>query len=289
MVEWAERTVALGGVAALFGYISLRAHLNTLGVSSTVPLGPERCMAELYLLMMDGLLLPAALAIFTAMAVFTVANFDLGARRLKSAARFWTRFLVWEHRWQLWLLVALAVSQALTYWLMLVSISQPPHFSVIGALVIPLHRSASHPRLTFYWLLFVCSVSFQACRSLRRASHEHALEQVPRAWFRTAVYLGSLLLFLHIPMLYGTAIHDTEYPLVRVTVEAENTCGLLVLETEHDVRVWRADNGVGRVLVYPRGDRGFSSVDQGKVLDIMGEAERAASTGRAPECAQPAK
>jgi len=111
-----------------------------------------------------------------------------------------------------------------------------------------------------------------------------------RTWIGNGGYLvkaaqtSVILLALQIPIYYGSVLHPGLYPRVRVTDEKVSTCGLLLLETEHDIRIWKADGGFGRILVYPRSDNGYSLLQQDDYVDVFQAAKSAQGGASEPNC-----
>ena len=76
------------------------------------------------------------------------------------------------------------------------------------------------------------------------------------------------ILALYIPLLHGTLLRSTEYVRAIVILKSGvGICGLLVAESDKEIRLWRNHQGVGEVLVLP--SDGVKELRLGQPADLL--------------------
>jgi hypothetical protein len=169
------------------------------------------------------------------------------------------------------------------------------------------------PWVTFCALATIVGTASWLCYQLRERDRLTSTTGVPwtegvltRAPHWRGLVGMTILLAINLPIFYGRLLHPTEYPWVLVrrtlkdavkpvrgsspasaateTTTAEDAvCGLLVLETPTDFRVWTARNARGRVEVFHLGDGAFVT-RQGSDADLIELARRAARRADITAC-----
>jgi hypothetical protein len=234
--------------------MSLRSHLNWLGVASWAPLGIERYLLETYELVLGiifraaiGLVLLAAAAAASSVAYLAVRKFRTLASVRARSRRFTrsTRALVAP--------LLLALLFALYFWT-LTRISN-------GGLVetgIAVGDLAGKPSVrkteagdTCVILLVACAASAAIVR-FRTWFNDETAESVAHRWLWRSIVLLTTLVALHIPIIYGREVRATTYPTAQVVTERQTGCGLLVLATSSEIYLWHITSRTGNVWVIPR-------------------------------------
>ena len=73
-MKLASDLIKVAGAFAAFGYIELRAHVNSLGFSAGMSLGTERYLAELWTLIADALAPVITTGLLAALVITLVAG-----------------------------------------------------------------------------------------------------------------------------------------------------------------------------------------------------------------------
>ena len=273
--EIADAITKVGVPVAVFRYLALRAHLNRIGIPSTSGLGFERYLAETFLLV-TSLLLPVGVIIAT-LSVIVIPGRVLWRAFVKRNEI--ARFAEISERRRDWLLVFVLLA---AYLALIVRVATAwPHMDIaVGDLIADrLNGPSGWP--TLLGLVAVSVVGVASLRSeedpVTRSSHVNSL---PR---RLAMAM-LLILVVHVPLVFGWAVRPAQYPVVRVDLRdpAESACGLLVIETDADLRMWRGESRHGEVLRLPR-SRAIRIV-AGPVHDLLDDARHAVTGQTAPVC-----
>jgi hypothetical protein len=106
-------------------------------------------------------------------------------------------------------------------------------------------------------------------------------------WPRQLMVVAAVLLWLQLPLLYGTLLQPRLYPIALATFEDEKRspiCGLLVYATEHDLALWRADAKGGETVSLSR--EAVTMIQIGATRDLLEDARTASANGSpVPSCA----
>ena len=239
--EWAERVLKVGGLLAVFGYVSLRAHLNFLGISNPSGLPVERYLMETWLWTVTTL----TAVPFAAFLTLCLVLLDRWWRRDGKGTNHqaWWR----GERAALGFFIALLAGVvAIRFW---------PRLG-LGDLVVGALRLARFDFLEFlptgevkepsgillyYALCLVCAFGYAflvATPVPSRAVHRARRRAVRHLSF---VVLG--VLALHIPLVFARSVHSMYYPRVVIFTEKaeEPETGLLILKSEEGITLWQAN------------------------------------------------
>lgn len=278
LVGLLESTLKVSGVLAVFGYMSLRAHLNYLGFSSASPLTSERYLMEAY----QWLVLTLEPVVSITMALGGLLG---GAWLVASAAG---RHHARPHSPSKGNAFGYALCHERTAWLVvfgliIVLFTWQDRFSsgrvvadlIIGRLnanQIPDGAQLSKKYIEYIALCLICGwgmlyAIFGWAPSKEPLGRERLL--------RSLQILALLLLTFHIPISFAQSVHAVDYPTAEVRcLDGSRIKGILILETATDVQLWQADLGVGRTIAVPRTQIG--SITFGPLQDVMEEARKAA-------------
>jgi hypothetical protein len=284
VVDFAERAAKLGALLAVLGYMSLRAHLNRLGISSTSTLSAERYLMEIYQLVLVTLPLVFYATVLTL--VFLPFALQIVSRRAESAsAQVDTDVVGADPR--LPALVLLIMTLFFGWLVVAYGRNLKTTDVVVGPLRLEALRTASGE--TPYFLL--CLVSAMAYLLYVRLAPQAAPSRSTRTlsppsrrasrwlWQLVAVANGALL--LHIPMVHGYLMHSQKYPIAQLVLDKPplTLYGLLVLESDDTLTLWRAEKGIGQVTRVPRDQ--ILLLNVGPVRNILQEAALAVQTRKA--------
>lgn len=313
LFDLAEKTVKLSALLGVFGYMSLRAHLNYIGISSTSSLGLERYLMETYSLTVTTFV--NIVIIVTVMVIVLLPLYLIGRRILKyqrighPAHRARARFrelcanpflpgvlLLFIVLYNFWLLSMLSQHAANVD----VAVGE---LKAVQLGVVTEGKLGDFPDLSwiYYRTFLVCLFSYLAYSYFAPSAQEPPLPAVgsltevppgittrkPTRYVWIAFLLATVMLALQLPLLYGRLVRSPIYPVVQVTTtdrDAAPVCGLLVLETAAGMSLWRAENGVGQVVVLPRSN--FRVVTTGQTLNLLTLAREAAANKATvkPDC-----
>jgi len=286
-LSWLEQILKVAGLLAAFGYVALRSHLARLGVTSATPFGIERYLSEFYTMLSD-ILLRAMIALILVVPVLLLGI--CCAAVFKRTKGIW---LVVRRRKEIfgaaalnpWLPAALLLSLVLmTLWMLRQVSAILDSVAVVGGLKDVSRASATgaHVFEVIFWGVlaagFLCwGVSWASSEPGERFSEGAAR----LLWKVCNVFV--LVLVLHVPLLYGAFAHETKYPSVSITSEkGTTTCGLLVLQTSNDYRIWQTTGSVGRLVIVPNGQ--VSVISAGLPVDIVDSAAKAARGEKTQYC-----
>jgi hypothetical protein len=260
LFDFTSNLLKMSGAIALFGYISLRARMNRLGVSAPdVPV--DRYLMEAYnvlasVLFTAGMLLVriGALALFLFLAILAIRG------RWKAAAsnrvRIWTAHIPDR----LYLAAAFLLLGSLEYWIPATLNGLPT-----DVLVRPLGAGALAQPVTFPAFLLVLFLYVLAAAVCWVTP---AVGSLNFWWLlRKFTLILVILVGLQLPLLYGFAVQNYLAPVVSVKPKAapERTCGLLVADTNNLVTVWVPSKH--RLLQFVRSELEGASL--GRVLALV--------------------
>jgi hypothetical protein len=249
--EFIEALAKVALAFAAIGYISLRAHLNSLGIPFRESVPVERYLMEMWDWVVSSLLPLVKPTCSLALLAWTLTALTRRIMGRRAFAGKWSDQLRrwWRADWtEKILLLVLAIACVSTA-LLVEQYCRTP-IAVAGPLA---PRSAQEPQVrNFYSALVIVwlieSIFWGARRTAGRAA----------AWHRT---LGCVMVFImtvQLPMLYGWLIRDDRYPTVTMEIkvgdETKTEQGVLVFETSDRFIVWRASQGIGLLVSYLRGE-----------------------------------
>lgn len=261
------------------GYISLRAHLNHLGISGPAYLGTERYLMEAYLFIggVFDVLIWLALPILLAL----VAN----PLFKKICPPVWSGATRRFHR----IAGTLGPASVLMFLLVLIGLLLAASSStdlIVGDLrnqIIPERRPYMFRAAMIGATIWCVMVGL----GRRRTAGGGTLfgKDIPPP-LAHALTLGITLGYaLTVPLIYGRELHPTSYPLARLTLQAANDnslCGIVVLHWPEGVMLWQAVNGRGRLTSFTL-DR-TAKIEWGATRDILHSVAAAKLTGQVPAC-----
>ena len=98
-----------------------------------------------------------------------------------------------------------------------------------------------------------------------------------------------LVVCIQVPIVYGAAVKRAWYPIAKVTtnaVKGEALCGVLLLEDNGDLALWRYVDHRGQLLIIPKSTVSLSQV--GRLVDLLEIARSALTQPQADalECSQ---
>lgn len=311
LFELAEKAVKLSALLGVFGYMSLRSHLNFIGISSTSSLGVERYLMETYNLALTTSVNVGIIVALTVLALLPLYLLGRGLLRLQMIGH--RARLAWgwlrERQGGPLLPVGLFLCAVLYYIWLLVTLSHyGAHVDVaVGELKVEqLGTESSDSSWIYYRTFIACLLGYLVYSAIAPAAREptppagaaHAQTLPPGAArpFTRYVWIAFLIvvfmLAIQLPLLYGRLVRTPVYPLMQVTTadrDAAPICGLLVLEGAAGMSLWRAENGVGRIVVLPHASA--RGVVTGQTLNLLTLArEAAADRSRVrPDCNDPRK
>jgi hypothetical protein len=285
LTKLALTLLKLSGVFVAFGYISLKAHLNVLGIPWDYPLGVERCLAEAYQLAVETIapILPRLprLTVWAAV-VCVLVGIVSRWKRLKSLYPPMDKFFrKLRSGWVLPAILILLASLAF-YPLMLRDVD----FALTAHFVGPITGfSYYHMPGLFSALVVLCLVIYGIYDSFGAEGFQ-SLTRSARICWRIVAALVALFLFFA-PVVYGTLWHPMRYPVIKVSLKGSQPvqCGVLILRGDTDILLWRAAQGRGELLTIPSGE--IHAFTAGADEDIRKWVEKAMdSGGPSPDCSQ---
>jgi hypothetical protein len=303
LFDLVEKIVKLSAVLGVFGYMSLRSHLNYLGIPSTSSLGIERYLMETYNLVVTtffplvSVLLRIGLALFFLylLSPLLVRIFKRFSPFLKKVLRIkgpsapiaetlrgYSAKPIVPGLLLLFVLV-------LYIWLQEMLDANWQYDSVVVGPLQSSHLEHTDAVWFYYLICLLCIFGFLAYSLVSRIQK---LQPQPKGYKLGRLLLvmfaiGVVGLALHLPILYGRLIHYTNYTLVgfdyKVGDQSVPICGLLVLDSQSSVLIWRAERGAGNILEVPRSQ--IQTMSSGPTLDLIKSAQDAANKGtKQPDC-----
>lgn len=263
------------------GYISLRTHLNHLGISGPAFLGAERYMMEAYLFVLGMfqvlIWLALPMLIFLAAARLLrpagTAAPSRAARRLDAiggALRPLSPLIF------LSVLIALLLAVTTTNDLLVGDLRAPlalerrPYLFPIAMISATL------------WCVLLATERRQS--TAPAALFGNAVPGPGGHALALAITLGYALA---VPLVYGRELHPTTYPIARVVLQepkAAPICGFVVLHWSDGIMLWQAAGGRGSLtsLALSR----TATIEWGPVRDILNVLKLTPATpGHVPDCA----
>jgi len=287
MLDSLEKLAKATGVVAVFGYLSVRCHLNFLGVPSQTTLGVDRYLMEAWQFFSALCYSPDLLLLVIAAGL---CLFVVQARAEHPSTRFglWRRIRSrlhldgWIHGAMPPLLLIACACGLMLRELVLLSragtsvivgtLAKDPHGTQLAAMRV---RAAGEDH--FLLVALFCTLGFSMFRLRPRE-----LEALPTgAWKGCAFVL--VLLTLQLPVIYGSFVRTAIYSKVEVRQkEQPDVCGALILDTGERFVLWRALNGRGWIEVVPAKEARMRALGD---LDVLAEAGKSiGSSEETPSC-----
>lgn len=247
VVGIAKLVIELGTLWMVFGYVSVRAFCNHLGVAPIADLPIARYLEETY-----SLLVTLALRVLTSfwfllciVLVCLVVGTAIFRRRKPEPVR---ANLTWVRGALPWMLVGSVVINAVGFGIVNRYFSQLPDSVLSG----PLHadRLQDDSFAVFYGALLLALFGCVSCyllRPKRLFRPTPALEHSVRVLFAILCIL-SCLEILYVPIAYGTSLHGKKVYIVRLQLDGNtpSICGARIFESPQRILLWSADNRTGR-------------------------------------------
>jgi hypothetical protein len=284
LLKVVEALTKMSAALAVFGYLSLRSHLNTLGISSTTSLGVERYLAELPEIV--GIIFFPLLALGIPLAILCL----LGATSLYLKHRIAVKWphTVWLFKLREILLAGvlsveapILVSAGVLFlgWFTLFAQSSGGSTG-IGLAVGELSRSHKPDGwAAFFIILYGCVVAYLLCHGCRRYAERHQGNYV-RLWYLPMGLVACVA--LQLPVLYGRTLHNSDYAKARIDLarekgssQPEMICGLVLLRENSDLLLWQVQDTVGSIRAIPSSE--IKQLVTGESADIW---ELIGKTGR---------
>jgi hypothetical protein len=278
-----EALTKMSAAFAVFGYLSLRSHLNTLGISSSGTFGVERYLAELPEIV--GIIFFPLLALGIPLAILGVlgATGSFLGRRIPAHWPLKTRLarirnFVFAFVESVEGPVLISAGILLLGWYTLQAQTSKGSTS-IGLAVGDLTTSRRPEGWTaFFVILYGCGIAYLLCHACRRHVEERQGKHA-NLWYVPMALIGCVA--LQLPILYGRILHNSEYVKAQISLapepgsaHAEPLCGLILLRENSDILLWQVRDTVGVIRALP-----ISEIKQsvtGESADIWELIERAA-------------
>jgi hypothetical protein len=292
LANLAEKLVKLSAILGAFGYMSLRAHLNYLGISSTSSLGVERYLMETYNLV-GTILIPLFLILLGGaiafVLIYPIGFFVLKIQKVKLAVQTLQKYVSKQSKTSMLPVLLIALLLLFYIWLFRVLTNSGADTDVaVGRLVVD-RLNHSDVDWFFYLVCIVCVVGYSIYS--KYSEKKNNLKAVAasnlRKFLWTLFAFALTLLAVQLPILYGVLVRSTDYPLAQVqydTTESQTICGVLVQDASSSLTLWKAENGVGHLIVIPQSRVRLMST--GGMIDLLKAArENAANPAAArPDC-----
>ncbi|HEX5871306.1 MAG TPA: hypothetical protein VFY65_12855 [Longimicrobium sp.] len=245
-----EPILKASGVFAAFGYVASRARFNHLGLPSGTSLGVERYLMEAWSLV--GGRIPE----FTLVALIGACVLAC-ASAVEQHVRRWSQWVV-RRRFVTPRRTAIALlfvtSVVAIAFFRTITVTWPGTDIVVGELGTKPIQEAQSP-----WVFYVGLAAWAWCAAAHRRAWRGERERAGRdPWLRAALAWGLVPLgafALALPIAFGRSARAGSYPVTEIRPLEAGTgslCGLLVLETDKELHLWRAAQGRGEVVVLPR-------------------------------------
>lgn len=257
ILEAIEVTTAI----SVFGYMTLRAHWNYLGVTSMAGMGIDRYLMEVYSIVVGELPYALLIAAVIAGVVLPMRWLFRAARdRMQRLDAFARRV---EMRMRQGLDVVILILLAIAQVQLLKAVSGTCRNDVVlGDLKTHVaHRCyEAEPRLVlFHAIVLLCIIAGLVYRN------------APEARRRRIVAIAAVLIALQLPTLYGMSVKARLYPGARIVMAStkDSIPGLLMLQTTEFVELWTVRDGRGEMVVVPRENIGsMTAVDLRDIFTV---------------------
>ena len=292
LANLAEKLVKLSAILAAFGYMSLRAHLNYLGIASTSSLGVERYLMETYNLI-GTIFIPLFFtilgAVIAVVLIYALGFFLLKIQKVKASGQILQKYLSEQSKSIVFPLLLIAVMLFFYVWVFRVITKHGGDTDVVVGKLATEQLNPSSVDWFFYLVIIVCVVGYSIHSKYSKSiknSERGSRRKLP-GFFWTVFAVALVLPAVQLPLLYGRLVRSTDYPIAVVQLdntENQTMCGFLVQDASSDLTLWNAENGVGHLIVIPRSRVRLMST--GKMDDLLKAArENAANPGaKRPDC-----
>lgn len=293
LADLAEKLIKVSAVLGAFGYMSLRAHLNYLGISSRSSLGVERYLMETYNLVAT-IFLPFFLIILCGIVgLIIIYPLTLVLRKIpkiKLSAENLARYFSIKSSTVLFPVLLVILVLIVYLWMFRVlSRSGGATDVAVGKLSIEQLKYGDADWL-FYVICVVCVLGWalysRYSPSSKQRRRVNGANQPRLVWIVFAFSI--VVLALQLPILYGRLVRSTDYPMAQVQFEnggSQTICGLLILDSSSDLTLWRAESGIGEVIAIPHSK--IQSIKTGRMVDLLAAASANAANPALyqPDCA----
>lgn len=264
-LDLANNLLKLSGAIVLFGYISLRARMNRLGIAAPdVP--ADRYLMEAYNLLASILFTAGLIFLKAGIAILVIV---LVVRLVRRRAAFPLDAWISRIPGRAYLLFSCGVLAFLENWIpnTLLSVKH-------DVLVTDAGPSAFVQPVQFPLFLLIVAAYAGATGAL------WVIRGLPMVGIWRALRMVALILTalvgLQLPLLYGFAVQEYAAPAVSVRPKSaplsERSCGLLVNDSSTTVTVWVPSQH--RLLQFPRAD--LEGIRLGAVMALAGVMTRPA-------------
>jgi len=267
-----EQVTKFAFLLVVAGYVSLRAHNNYLGVPMRVAPAAEMYLAEAYVFFV-------ALAVALATVLLALAvPLLLGLLAAYLAARGRGGLAaIGKGLSKSTLVPALLGAVALLATLLLLGAVGDRVDVAVGAL----DRSSLAPPRS--WLFTASAGTAAFCLAASSAVLRMDLDGLPRALWRAIFAVGTVCT-LFLPVVFGAVARPLLYPIVQIRLaDGPPLCGLLLMHDDSRTMVWRAEAGVGRIVLLA--PDAVAALQMEELQDIRAQALFASATPAAfPLC-----
>lgn len=285
-----QKLVAAGSVLAACGYMSFRAHLNFLGISSLSSLGVERYLMETYTFAVALVLRCLVLGLGVAIAAAPLILAFVGLRSFTPPS---VRRALHDraHR-----LIRAYVSSGAVVYMLVAVVGAHMLFGLLGGrsdCAIGLLSAERLQRQTWRFDVGFLGVAVAAAMLIlgRAAAHKTSAigeSSAAHLWSWAGYALVPSLIAL--PMLFGQAARPALYPTALVeflpSTKRGPECGLLVLASGRGLTLWQQREGYGRVTDFALDQ--VAALSTGPLVDLLSTAQevaRGAGVAEVPSCA----
>lgn len=266
LADTVETLLKVSGALAVLGFISLRTHLTLLGVSWDTSLGTEKYLVEAYQLVSAGLAvvldyLPVLVEICLPLlvVVFALRGTKIGTK----VTGFWQKD--WKPRYRIAVPLCLILISLGVYLIARRDLREELMAPYNGPLV---GVATYHVQDIFSAVVVFCIAGYLIYSRYAKREQDRLIRL---AWYG---FMGTLLVLgFHLTMYYGAVLRDSRYPIAKVGVKNGHPpfCGLLVLQSDKSMILWRAVagssyGGAGQVVAIP--DSEVFGVSLGPVQDL---------------------
>lgn len=266
LISVVEKLLKFGALFGIFGYISARAHWNHLGISSMTWLGVDYYLMEFGIFLITSLL---NLSLFMPVLILVGAAFSAFRQRrrhISSAEPAITGGWFVSYGGSLTITILLYVYQFGLLAYLEVFSRQSVAVGVLSAGSLAPTSPAIADWAIFYVTISACVGAYALQRLL---TPETGPSAAALRWIRGLLILASVMLFVWAPLIYGSLLRISRYPLVKIETtdsKEETIVGLLVLNTSDGIEYWRAVDRVGEMVLIPH-DR-IESISLEKTYDL---------------------
>ena len=266
-----ERLIAISGFFAAAGYISLRSHLNYLGVSVSSSLKVDQYLFEVYhfIVSTGERLIYLLLAVIVALIILYFIYFLLNKIIVKSGLAHFqlsSRTIVW-----------MCFLYIFCSFIIITTTCWPKDLHII---VGELTSIVPQDIRIYDIILLSTGVSLVAARKLKNILQKLISDINYSSW--KIVILRSALVFviiqlLILPLFFGIYGHTQTYPHVNIeygTNSEKKAEGYMVLETASSIVIWKINKeGIGLIEIYNLKEIVKYTIDKSAdLLDVVNES-----------------